>query len=258
MVRTRLRSIVVCCTVSVSLAAPAAAQSPRTDSPSTAPRAVAPSVDSIVTDTLSDFSNLASWQTIAILAAGGAGAAVAHTADRPISRSLSGSAGMGNFLQAGETVGSARMQLAAAIATYAAGRAFRTDRGAALGADLIRAQLVTQTLTAGIKLSVGRTRPDDTGYSFPSGHASTSFATATVVQRHFGWKGGIPAYAMATYVAASRVQDKRHFLSDVTFGAALGIVAGRTVTVGRGKATFAVAPAPTAGGAAVNFTLLSH
>ena len=41
-----------------------------------------------------------------------------------------------------------------------------------------------------------------------------------------------PAYAVAAYVGASRVQAGKHFTSDVVFGAALGIVAGRTVTLG--------------------------
>ena len=90
--------------------------------------------------------------------------------------------------------------------------------------------------------------------SFPSGHAAVTFASATVLQRHFGWKVGIPAYAVASYVAASRVQMKRHYLSDVAFGAALGIVAGRTLTIGRGDARFAVEPMAAPGGGGIGFT----
>jgi membrane-associated phospholipid phosphatase len=127
-----------------------------------------------------------------------------------------------------------------------------------IGADLIRSQIVAQTMTATIKLSVGRGRPDGTQYSFPSGHSSATFATATVLQRHLGWKAGIPAYGLAAYVAASRVQDKRHFLSDVTFGAAIGVVAGRSVTIGRGQGRVAVSPAAAPGGAAVQFTWLGR
>jgi membrane-associated phospholipid phosphatase len=74
------------------------------------------------------------------------------------------------------------------------------------------------------------------------------------LHRHFGWKVGLPAYGLATYVAASRLQENRHFASDVIFGAAIGIVAGRTVTVGRGRGTFTVAPVALRGGAAVMFT----
>jgi membrane-associated phospholipid phosphatase len=117
----------------------------------------------------------------------------------------------------------------------------------------LRAQFVTQALTAAVKMSARRQRPDGTMYSFPSGHSSVSFATATVLHRHFGWKVGAPAYAFATYVAASRVQDRRHFLSDVAFGAALGIAVGRTVTIGRGDAQFAVSPMAVPGGGAVSF-----
>ena len=63
---------------------------------------------------------------------------------------------------------------------------------------------------------------------------------------------------VAAYVAASRVHEKRHFVSDVSFGAVLGIVAGRTVTVGRGDARFAVGPMATPGGGGVAFTWLGH
>ena len=77
-------------------------------------------------------------------------------------------------------------------------------------------------------------------------------------QRHFGWKVGIPAYGAASYVAASRLQTNRHYLSDVAFGAALGIVAGRTVTVGHGNARFAVAPVAAPGGGGIAFTWIGN
>jgi len=77
----------------------------------------------------------------------------------------------------------------------------------------------------------------------------------TGLQRHFGWTAGVPAYAVASYVAASRVQTQRHYLSDVAFGAALGIVAGRTIGVGHGRQlTLTPLPAPRGGG--VSFTLV--
>lgn len=214
----------------------------------------ATSLRDVVEDAIADFRKVPTWQNLVILTAGGIGASVAHAADHDVTRAMSGSTNMGTALQAGETTGGARTQLAAALATYTIGRVAGHERTAALGADLIGAQIVTQTMTAAIKLSVGRTRPDGTRYSFPSGHSSVTFATATVLQRHFGWKVGVPAYGLATYVAASRVHDKRHFLSDVAFGAALGIVGGRAVTVGRGDATFTLSPAPAPGGAAVALT----
>jgi len=56
-----------------------------------------------------------------------------------------------------------------------------------------------------------------------------------VLQRHYGWKVGIPATVVAGYVATARVHDNRHYLSDVIFGAAMGIAAERTVTLHAGR-----------------------
>ena len=210
----------------------------------------------IVADVIEDFTRLRTRETLTILSIGGAAAALGRSIDAPVTRTFSSSESLGTVLHSGETIGGARMQLAGALTTYTLGRITGSPKVTQVGADLIRAQIVTQGLTAGIKMAVGRQRPDGTQYSFPSGHSSVTFATATVLQRNFGWKVGIPAYGLAAYVAASRVQVERHFLSDVTFGAAIGIVAGRTVTVGRGDARFAVAPAVVPGGAGVSFTLI--
>lgn len=215
-----------------------------------------PSLGRLVENTIDDFRQIPSLENLSILVVGGIAATVGRAADRDVTAQMSTADGLGSVLGPGETLGGARTQLAAALATYTIGRATKNRTVSAIGADLISAQILTQAMTAGIKTSVGRRRPDGTQYSFPSGHASVTFATATVLQRHLGWKAGIPAYGLATFVAAQRVQDRRHFLSDVTFGAALGIVAGRSVTVGTGPVKFAVAPAAAPGGAALSFTLV--
>lgn len=65
--------------------------------------------------------------------------------------------------------------------------------------------------------------------SFPSGHASASFAVAAVVARRFppwGWL----AYGLAGLIAASRVLRGSHFASDVTAGVVLGVAVGFVVT----------------------------
>ena len=209
------------------------------------------------TTTIDDFRRLPSQDTFTILAIGGAIAAAGQTKDWDVSNGFSQSATRSMF-EAGATIGGARAQIAGALATYSIGRVTGNRRVASVGGDLIRAQLLAQTLTAGIKLSARRHRPDGGEFSFPSGHSSVTFATATVLQRNFGWKAGVPAYALASYVAASRVQMKRHFLSDVAFGAAIGIVAGRTVTVGRGQTRFAIAPTVSPNQAGVSLVLLDN
>ena len=205
--------------------------------------------------TIDDFRRLPSKDTLAWLSIGGAIAVTGHTKDWDVTNGFSAPRMRGTF-EPGATIGGARAQLAGALATYTIGRVTGHQRVASVGSDLIRAQIVAQTLTAGIKLSARRHRPDGHEFSFPSGHTSVTFATATVLQRNFGWKAGVPAYAVASYVAASRVQMKRHFLSDVAFGATIGIVAGRTVTVGRGRARFALAPTISPNQAGVSLVLL--
>jgi hypothetical protein len=132
-----------------------------------------------------------------------------------------------------------------AVATSVVGRAIRSPEVRSLGSDLSHAQVVSGVLTRGIKLAAGRTRPDGSNqHSFPSGHSSATFATATVLEQHYGWKVGLPAYTFAVCVAGSRLQENKHFPSDVLFGAALGSVGGRSVTAGRGRAQVSLVPLP--------------
>ena len=211
----------------------------------------------VIGRTIRDFRRLPSQDTLAWLGVGAAIALAAHPADRSTSRSLAGSQTLDDTFEAGEIVGGAMFQFVGSAATYLAGRGTGSPGVTAVGVDLLRAQILAQTVTTAVKYAVRRYRPDGAQYSFPSGHSSVSFASATVLQRHYGWKAGGLAYGVATYVAASRIQEKRHFLSDVVFGATIGIVAGRTVTIDVGENRFAIAPTVTHGGGGVSFSLVT-
>jgi membrane-associated phospholipid phosphatase len=155
----------------------------------------------------------------------------------------------------GNTTGALVTQMGAAFGTFAIGKATGNARVATVGSHLIRAQVASQVVVQGLKLVAERSRPDASNhFSFPSGHTASAFATATVLQRDFGWKVGLPAYAAGAYVAAARMSSNKHYLSDVIIGAAVGVTAGRAVTVGAGRIRFDLGVAPTAGGAAVTFT----
>lgn len=86
-------------------------------------------------------------------------------------------------------------------------------------------------VTRGLKWAIPEERPDESGDdSFPSLHASTSFAAAATLHRRYGWKVGIPAHAVATFVAVARVEADKHFVHDVIIGAAIGEAAGWLLT----------------------------
>jgi len=90
---------------------------------------------------------------------------------------------------------------------------------------------VNAAWTGALKYSLHRQRPDGSDYySLPSGHSSSAFALATVAERHYGWRVGVPAYLVAAGIGLSRVESNRHYLSDVIAGGALGVTVGRAVT----------------------------
>jgi hypothetical protein len=119
--------------------------------------------------------------------------------------------------------------------------------------DLLRALALNEGVTYAIKASVRRERPDHEAshVSFPSGHASSTFALATVVQEHLGWRAGIPAYGLATYTAWTRVRDHKHWVSDTVFGGALGIAVGRAVVRTGREPRWSIAPSVGLTGASV-------
>ncbi len=74
-----------------------------------------------------------------------------------------------------------------------------------------------------LKYAIREKRPDGSNFhSFPSGHTGIAFANATFLQRRYGWKFGVPAYVLATYVGWGRVYAKKHHWWDVVAGAAIG------------------------------------
>ncbi|WP_299674543.1 phosphatase PAP2 family protein [uncultured Tenacibaculum sp.] len=81
----------------------------------------------------------------------------------------------------------------------------------------------TVAVTSLLKLIIDKERPNGESLnSFPSGHTSISFASATFIQKRYGWKYGIPAYIFASYVGFSRIEAKKHDGWDVLAGAAIG------------------------------------
>jgi membrane-associated phospholipid phosphatase len=122
--------------------------------------------------------------------------------------------------------------LAIGAAGYALDSQRRPEWRRAVGA--VAATYALNTLT---KLAVRRSRPElpdlpaliptPTRLSFPSAHASTSFAGACVYSR-LGLPG-VPLYGLAGCLASSRLYLGVHYPSDVVGGAVLGSLVARSV-----------------------------
>ncbi len=201
----------------------------------------------------SDFKRFFSPDTARVLAFTSIGAIAAAPWDR---EGVNNGFGISTTLfEAGNIMGSFMFQAGAGFAGYGLGKVIHNDKLAAVGRDVIRAQVLSQVIVQAVKVTVRRERPDaSNNLSFPSGHSASAFATATVLQRHYGWKAGVPAYAFGSYVALARMAWNRHHATDVVMGAGLGIASARTVTMNVGGSKFNLGVQPQVGGASINVT----
>jgi membrane-associated phospholipid phosphatase len=159
-----------------------------------------------------------------------------------------------SFSGVASTAGGMTVMAPLTAGLFVAGRFAHDTRFRAFTYDATQAVIVDGLYTTLLKKATHRERPDGSNsLSFPSGHASSAFALATVAEKHFGWKVGVPAYLAAGAVGFSRLSNNKHYLTDVLAGATLGVVVGRTVVhkngepVGRHK-TFSLAPVTDAQG----------
>ena len=108
-------------------------------------------------------------------------------------------------------------------------------------APLCASQLIAEGINRGLKVIIGRSRPDllikegieafrplifDSHYhSLPSGHATGAFVLATSLAALYPHKRRL-FYALASFFALSRLIISHHYASDVLAGAIVGICAG--------------------------------
>jgi len=210
--------IVATCVLALSMAGPAGAQ---------VPPVAAPAFSDFFRAVPDTFTHgLFAPDQAAPAAIGMAASAGLVPFDRDLSDAVRGDApGLGD---AGQHAGGA-----AAIASVTGGLLLAvpfTDnaRYRAFAFSLGQAMIVNNAILLSIKLVVRRERPDgENTRSFPSGHAANTFVLAGVASHYYGWKAGVPLYALSTLVALSRVEKGQHFPSDVVFGATLGYLSAR-------------------------------
>ncbi len=95
-------------------------------------------------------------------------------------------------------------------------------------------------VTYGLKYGVKRERPNhEDNHSFPSGHTSATFQSASFIHKRYGLKYAIPAYIGATFVGYSRVHANKHYTSDVIAGAVIGSLSSFYFTTHK---SFKIAP----------------
>jgi membrane-associated phospholipid phosphatase len=109
------------------------------------------------------------------------------------------------------------------------------------GGRLVATLFVAGATSNLAKLTFGRPRPDQSldadvyvpfsgREAMPSGHTTMAFALATALSDdiHRTW-ASVGLYTVATGVAWSRLNDNRHWLSDVAAGAVVGVTSAKLV-----------------------------
>jgi hypothetical protein len=204
-----------------------------------------------------DIVALPTPETAIVIGAAVGGALATHPADDNL-QLWADEQGPSGYTRIGRTAGDGWIQGGAALATYGAGLLSGHRTVTHIGSDLIRAQALNAVITRGMKLVAGRKRPSGGRESLPSGHASASFASAAVLDSHFGPKVGIPAYAVAGFIGWTRVRDNAHWLTDVIVGGAIGAAVGHTVARGHRNRSWVVVPSVGRDRVAVHIVKLSR
>ena len=140
---------------------------------------------------------------------------------------------------AGDWMGRGRWVAGGVIGTYAAARISGNEVLAGSSIRIIAGLAAAGVANGATKVAIGRQRPyggdswefrplnfRNAWQSFPSGHVVTTFALATAVSEEAGrpWVA-VPLYGAATLVAASRMHEDKHWVSDVIGGATVGTAA---------------------------------
>lgn len=189
---------------------------------------------------------LFSSSNLRVLAVGAGLAATAHTWDGEVQGELEGRWPFETTADLTNMYGSSTVNLPASLLLWSAGGLAGRPALRDAGADLARTLLVVQALVGPVKLLAHRERPDGTNHlSFPSGHTANAFAMARLVHLRHGRAWGMPLYALGALTAAGRLEDDRHYLSDVVMGSAVGVVAANCAVWGFAEnPRLSVAPLP--------------
>lgn len=123
-----------------------------------------------------------------------------------------------------------------ALITMGSGWLLNSKKTIGAGVSHAEALFATFLYTSSLKIIVERDRPESfivnesqessLNASFPSGHTSTSFATAGSLMASAGPIVGVPVLVLAGLTGYSRIQQRVHFTGDVIFGATLGYTMG--------------------------------
>lgn len=150
-----------------------------------------------------------------------------------------------SFGKAGDIVGGLPFQFGLSGVALGVGAIGKNRQWKNFALDNFQAQLFTGGITFFVKEIFQRARPEEGlgayawdgplggngNKSFFSGHTALAFSTATMIYLHTGkkWWVGLLNYSLATAVGLSRMQQQKHWASDVVAGTLIGIATSQFI-----------------------------
>jgi membrane-associated phospholipid phosphatase len=180
------------------------------------------------------------------------------------------SRGIDKAADAGALVGDPFLHLGVAALVYGGGILAESPRWKETGEMIGEALILADGATLVLKEASGRGRPIVTAHKgdfrpfgfrsdydgLPSMHTASSFAVASVLARTSeSLPVAVASYCAAAFVGFSRMNQDKHWASDVLLGAAIGELAGRVVTGQHArKSSYAFVPTVTVAGGGLALT----
>lgn len=187
--------------------------------------------ETLYSDFLSPFRTNAKYALATGVITTGVVLAFRKDLDESVNDRLSRDKPLGSHSKWGDIVGQMIPNISYAASMYGLRYLTGGEKYARRANLMLRATLQSGLVATAFKYSVREGRPynADERNSFPSGHTTTTFAFASAVAMEHEWYWGAAAYALATFVGVSRVNDHQHYLHDVLAGATIGISYGMGV-----------------------------
>ncbi len=180
-------------------------------------------------------------QAFWLLAAGGASIALhSEGADDRMEKDIRDNAFIASDMdKAVDFVGGPGFHFAAAGLWYAIAAERGNEKSLEESWTMLKALTVSGAGTLALKLARNNHTPNDKPLAWPSGHTSSSFTVASVLDELYGPGVGIPAYLGAGFVGYRMMESGDHWPSDVLFGAVWGYLVGHHVAGKDNKARVA-------------------
>lgn len=186
--------------------------------------------------------NLTWWHPVAA----GAGVTALFLIDRPLRDAIQRNQSdfLSDVSDVAKTFKDPPVYAVAAVGTAALGLVVQDPKITVTGLHIAAAYGIAGGMHIGSKWVFGRSRPNrtpesatnfdfwdgDSNSSFPSGSAAVTFSLATILADAIDRKPvTILVYSAATLNSWSRLYGDRHWLSDVAFGALIGVTSAKLV-----------------------------